>query len=158
MQGYAHVKRHIAWTRIITHSMDRVTCAREQRLVELHCITSVVAARLLADGCRKAKKMMSKGSSELTSTSSSPSPSPSSSSSPDVAVIKESTLALAILGVGLVTFHAVESRDTSADVDTAVQRDEECRRLFSETAAEGDGVWLLMALQPSPCATSSRVC
>ncbi len=155
MQGYAHVKRHIAWTRIITHSMDRVTCAREQRLVELHCITSVVAARLLAGGCRKAKKMMSKGSSELASTS--PSPSPSPSSSPDVAVIKESTLALAILGVGLVTFHAVESRDTSADVDTAVHRDEECRRLFSETAAEGDGVWLI-ALRPSPCATSSRVC
>ena len=112
MQGYAHVKRHVAWTRIITHSMDRVTCARVQRLVELHCITSVVAARLLAGGCRKAKKMMSKGSSELASTSSSPSPSPSSS--PDVAVIKESTLALAVLGVGLVTFHAVESRDTSA--------------------------------------------
>jgi hypothetical protein len=66
------------------------------------------------------------------------------SSSPDVLVAQESILALAIISVGHVTFHSVESDENPA-ADTADDRDVECRRLFAETLAEGGLTSLLQS-------------
>jgi hypothetical protein len=51
-QGYSAVKKHITWTRIITNALGHVPCGQAQPLIELHCLTSVALARLVAEGVR----------------------------------------------------------------------------------------------------------
>jgi hypothetical protein len=142
LQGYMPLKRHVTWTRMVTHSIGHVTCRHAQKLIELHIVTSVAAARLLEEGHRRrghVRKVLERElSKELESSSS------------DIFAIQESILALAIVSAGHVTLHSVESEDQAAaaagDDDRAL-RDDECRRLFSETLAEGGMMVMMMSLK-----------
>ena len=104
-------------------SDDRVEC-------QAHLVTSVAMARLLAEMERRrevARNVLARGEMDVPLSSS------SSSSSPDILAIQESILALVIIGA--VTLHSVESEE--AHTAAAFDREDECKRLFAEMLVTG---------------------
>jgi hypothetical protein len=151
------LKKHVTWTRIVTTALGHVPCHHVQPLIELHCVTSVALARLMAEGmrcknyyfnekkhqnilqphvplCRRSQRLRA-----LMTNSASIQLSSSLSASADMIVVKESILALAIVKDGHVTLHSIESEDAPADA--ANHRDEACKRLFAETIEAGGSWW-----------------